>query len=60
MADTDKGPVPPVDDDSNETPTTVCADGNVEDPEQFIGGVITDPWDDENQTDWPQSEETSA
>lgn len=24
-----------------------------EDPEQHIGPVIKDPWDDDEQTDWP-------
>lgn len=50
----------PADDDSQEAPTTVCADGNDEDPELFIGDEIPDPWDDKFQTDWPQNEVTSS
>ena len=47
---------PPPDDDSAETPTTACADGTDEDPEEHIGDEIKDPWDDAFQTDWPQNE----
>lgn len=42
------------DDDSVETPTQCGDDG--EDPEDHLGDVIQDPWDDPFQTDWPQNE----
>lgn len=51
---------PAEDDDSAEAPTTVCADGNDEDPELFVGEALKDPWDDAFQSDWPQNEVTSA
>lgn len=31
-----------------------------EDPEDHIGDVIPDPWDDPEQTDWPQATEEAA
>lgn len=30
-----------------------------EDPEQYIGEEIPDPWDDPKQTDWPMNKEVN-
>lgn len=36
-----------------DTPLENPAHTEDEDPEQHLGEVTNDPWDDESQTDWP-------
>lgn len=42
---------------TDENLESVDPDAVDEDPEQCVGEEIPDPWDDEEQTDWPQDDE---
>lgn len=46
MASADKNP-----------PTVVDPHEHDEDPEQLLGAVLLDPWDDKTQIDWPNNED---
>lgn len=37
-------------------PETVPAHEVDEDPEQFLGKLIKDPWNDDTQEDWPNAD----